>query len=238
MTTPDQSKGDRSRDEVLAGEYVLGVLGADARLKVEARIRRDRQFAAIVHRWEENLSEFSDEYGVELPPPEAFSAIESRLFGEVPRGNRSGLDSLWNSLAVWRVLTLASVLAAVTVGTTELASWRQPAPGRLLIAEMAGKDEAVSLVARYDDQSGRLRVTPVATGDAQTKSLELWLIEGNDPARSLGILPQTGEGELIVPADMRGYLKQGVILAVSLEPFGGSPTGQATGPIVALGPAQ
>lgn len=238
MTTPDQSKGDRSRDEVLAGEYVLGVLGADARLKVEARIRRDRQFAAIVHRWEENLSEFSDEYGVELPPPEAFSAIESRLFGEVPRGNRSGLGSLWNSLAVWRLLTLASVLAAVTLATTEFRAWNTPAPGRLLIAEMAGKDQAVSLVARYDDQSGRLRVTPVATGDAQTKSLELWLIEGTDPARSLGILPQTGEGELIVPADMRGYLKQGVVLAVSLEPFGGSPTGQATGPIVALGPAQ
>lgn len=238
MTTPDQSKGDRSRDEVLAGEYVLGVLGADARLKVEARIRRDRQFAAIVHRWEENLAEFSDEYGVELPPPEAFSVIESRLFGEVPSGNRSGIGSLWNSLAVWRALTLASVLAAVTLGTTEFGSWRQPAPGRLLIAEMAGKDQAVSLVARYDDQSGRLRVTPVATGDSQTKSLELWLIEGTDPARSLGILPQTGEGELIVPAEMRGQLKQGVVLAVSLEPFGGSPTGQATGPIVALGPAQ
>lgn len=238
MTTPDQSKGDRSRDEVLAGEYVLGVLGADARMKVEARIRRDRQFAAIVHRWEENLSEFSDEYGVELPSPEVFSAIESRLFGEVPRTRRSGLGSLWNSLAVWRVLTLASVLAAVTVGTSEFGSWRQPAPGRLLIAEMAGKDQAVSLVARYDDQSGRLRVTPVATGDSQTKSLELWLIEGTDPARSLGILPQTGEGELVVPADMRRQLKQGVVLAVSLEPFGGSPTGQATGPIVALGPAQ
>ncbi|MGO8657755.1 anti-sigma factor, partial [Rhizobium ruizarguesonis] len=26
MTSPDKSKGDRSRDEVLAGEYVLGVL--------------------------------------------------------------------------------------------------------------------------------------------------------------------------------------------------------------------
>lgn len=238
MTTPDQSKGDRSRDEVLAGEYVLGVLGAEARLKVEARIRRDRQFAAIVHRWEENLSEFHEDYGVELPPPEAFSVIESRLFGEVPQPIRPGFVSLWNSLAVWRVLTLASLLAAVTLGTTDLVSWSQPSPGRLLVAEMAGKDQAVSLVARYDDQSGRLRITPVATGDAQTKSLELWLIEGNDPARSLGILPQTGEGELIVPSDMRRQLKQGVVLAVSLEPFGGSPTGQATGPIVALGPAQ
>ena len=40
MSTPDQSKGDRSRDEVLAGEYVLGVLAGAERQKVEERLPR------------------------------------------------------------------------------------------------------------------------------------------------------------------------------------------------------
>ena len=61
MTSSDRSMGDRSRDEVLAGEYVLGVLSSDDRRKVEARMLRDRNFAAIVYRWQENLSTFSDD---------------------------------------------------------------------------------------------------------------------------------------------------------------------------------
>ena len=48
MTSSDRSSGDRSRDEVLAGEYVLGVLSLDDRRKVEARIVLDADFAAMV----------------------------------------------------------------------------------------------------------------------------------------------------------------------------------------------
>ncbi len=35
MTTPENKRSDRSRDEVLAGEYVLGVLSLPDRLRVE-----------------------------------------------------------------------------------------------------------------------------------------------------------------------------------------------------------
>jgi anti-sigma-K factor RskA len=38
-----------------------------------------------------------------------------------------------------------------------------------------------------------------------------------------------------VPETMRGDMKEGMGLAVSLEPPGGSPTGQPTGPVVAQG---
>jgi anti-sigma-K factor RskA len=78
-------------------------------------------------------------------------------------------------------------------------------------------------------------VTPVAAGTAQAKSLELWLIEGDKSPVPLGVLPDTGDGEIIIPPDMRGRLKDGVTLAVSIEPFGGSPTGKPTGPVVAAG---
>ena len=60
-------------------------------------------------------------------------------------------------------------------------------------------------------------------------------MEGDQAPISLGVLPQTGQGELDVPQDLRDRLASGVVLAVSLEPFGGSPTGQATGPVIALG---
>ncbi len=51
----------------------------------------------------------------------------------------------------------------------------------------------------------------------------------------LGVFQDQGDGSIVIPPDMRGRLKDGVTLAVSLEPFGGSPTGKPTGPVVASG---
>lgn len=234
MSTPDQSKGDRSRDEVLAGEYVLGVLSGADRQKVDARLRHDRQFAAMVKRWEENLIQFNDDYAEAPPPDHLFSKIEDRL-SISPAAVAAAKGSLWNSLVLWRGLSFASIAALGLVVGFEYAESMRPKPQTALTAELAGENQAIALHARYDGTSGRLSVTPVASGGADQKSLELWLVEGDQAPISLGVLPQTGQGELDVPQDLRDRLASGVVLAVSLEPFGGSPTGQATGPVIALG---
>lgn len=233
MSTPDQSKGDRSLDEVLAGEYVLGVLGGSERRQVEARLRHDRQFAAMVKRWEENLTQFNDDYA-EAPPDQLFSKIEERLF-KSPAAVAATKASLWNSLVLWRGLSFASIAALGLFVGFDYAERMRPKPEVALTADLAGENQAIALHARYDGSSGRLAVTPVASGGADQKSLELWLVEGEQPPISLGVLPQTGQGEVDVPEELRARLTEGVVLAVSLEPFGGSPTGQATGPVVALG---
>ena len=110
MSTPDQSKGDRSRDEVLAGEYVLGVLNGTERQKVDARLRHDWQFAAMVRRWEENLTQFNDDYAEVTPPDQLLSKIEDRLFAS-PATAAAVKGSLWNSLVLWRGLSFASIAA-------------------------------------------------------------------------------------------------------------------------------
>lgn len=233
MTTPDQSKGGRSRDEVLAGEYVLGVLSFEDRQKVEKRMRSDRQFAAIVSRWEQNLSGFNDEYESLLPAASVLPKIERRIFGEYPM--RGGL---WNSLLLWRVVTLACLVLTLGVVAVNSGIFRFPQRGKPLIADLLAQNSAITLMASYDGQNGRLKVTPVAAGQPEQKSLELWLIRGNDPARALGVLPQTGEGEIAIPDDIRSDMSEGAILAVSVEPFGGSPTGKPTGEVVASGTAR
>lgn len=45
MTTGDQSGGMHARDEILAGEYVLGVLPLEKRREVERRIQDEEAFA-------------------------------------------------------------------------------------------------------------------------------------------------------------------------------------------------
>ncbi|MBB4567475.1 anti-sigma factor [Rhizobium leucaenae] len=231
MSTPDQSKGGRSRDEVLAGEYVLGVLSLEDRQKVERRMRSDRQFAAIVSRWEQNLSGFNDDYDMVAPAASVFPKIERRIFGEAAFGAH-----LWNSLLLWRSIAFGSLfIAAGVLVFTVTNTVSKPVPGRQLTASLAGQNSVINLLADYDIASGRLKVTPVAAGQPQEKSLELWLIRGSEPAEALGVLPQTGEGEIVLPQEIHGKLTEGAIIAVSVEPFGGSPTGKPTGDVIASG---
>lgn len=234
MTSPDKSKGNRSRDEVLAGEYVLGVLSLPDRRVVEERMRHDRTFAAIVSRWETNLSAFNDEYEGVAPSRETFKQIEARLFGEGEK-SPSFSQGLWNSAVFWRSLAFACIVVAVSAVIFASGVVPQPEGPTPLVAELSGENNAINLHAAYETQSGRLKIVPVAAGKPEEKSLELWLLQGSGMPKSLGIFQPGAGGELVIPAELRGGIADGATLAVSLEPFGGSPTGQATGPVIASG---
>ena len=242
MTASDREMRDPRRDEVIAGEYVLGVLSAEDRRKVEARLAKDRQFAAMVKRWAENLATFNDDYEALQLPPRVRRPVEHRILGTAPCDavlTGTVVGGFWHSLALWRALAFASlaVAAGLAFWVSALIAPRPVTNGRL-VADLTGEGAAINLVARYDDASGALHVTPIAGGRNKEKSLELWLTQQGRAPVSLGVLPQTGEGALAVPAEMRGRLLQGAVLAVSVEPFGGSPTGNATGPVIASGPAR
>ena len=233
MTTPENKRSDRSRDEVLAGEYVLGVLPLPDRLRVEHRLRQDKAFQAIVARWQENLATFNTEYAAEVPPSWLYGAVETKLFPKSADEQARGL--IWSSLNFWRGLTLVTLSAAIFFAASAGGLFRKPADNSSLVATLGSETSSISLVTLFDRQSGRLKVTPVAAGAEKSKSLELWLIEGNSAPVPLGVLPDTGDGSIVIPPDMRSRIQDGATLAVSLEPFGGSPTGRPTGPVVASG---
>jgi|GEM_PF-990525 len=110
MTPIDQNEGGRPKDEILAGEYVLGVLSADARRMVERRIAEDRAFATLVERWQSDLSTFNDDYQETPPSAAVFAEIEKRLFGGNPSPVATGL---WNAAGFWRWVSLATSAVAV-----------------------------------------------------------------------------------------------------------------------------
>jgi len=81
-----------------------------------------------------------------------------------------------------------------------------------------------------------LTVKAVAAGVPAGRAPEFWMLpEGRAPV-SIGLVPATGIERLQVraPADVA---PQGIpVLAVGIEPPGGSPTGGPTGPVVYTGP--
>ena len=67
------------------------------------------------------------------------------------------------------------------------------------------------------------------------RAIELWLILPKQRPRSLGLIQPGQPIRLTIPPDLAGRLTPDAALAVSLEPPGGSPTGQPTGPVIASG---
>lgn len=240
MTTSKDERNDGGRDEIVAGEYVLGVLPDAARRAAAARIARDPDFAARVERWESDLASFNSEYEEAKPPRAVFSAVESRLFPQDGKAQpvAGAPGGLWNSLTFWRGLTLASFLVVAGMAATVVYVAKAPLSGQPLVADLTAKHSPIGLVAYYDKGNGTLKLTPVAAKAQQPKSLELWMINGKQAPVSLGLVPQNGRGEVVIPADKRQQFGAGTVLAISLEPQGGSPSGQPTGPVIAAGPAR
>jgi anti-sigma-K factor RskA len=77
---------------------------------------------------------------------------------------------------------------------------------------------------------GSILIRPTATIKiASDRDLELWQIPaGATKPASLGVIPQ--DGKIVTPG-----VQTGTMLLVSLEPKGGSPTGQPTGPVLYAG---
>jgi anti-sigma-K factor RskA len=67
---------------------------------------------------------------------------------------------------------------------------------------------------------------------------ELWLVPVNGKPRSLGTFVAKGPVMIKMPNDMMPVAGSDATLAISVEPMGGSKTGQPTGPVVAHGKMQ
>jgi anti-sigma-K factor RskA len=97
------------------------------------------------------------------------------------------------------------------------------------------QQKAGMLVASWDPAKRRL--TLVAAGAMPSdpeRSNELWVIPADGKPRSLGVVPRP-RMHLDLSDAIARQMHDGVTLAVSIEPIGGSPTGGPTGAVIASG---
>ena len=90
-------------------------------------------------------------------------------------------------------------------------------------------------VATVDARRGTIAVVPAAYAPNATRVPELWLIPPGDKPHALGLLRADRTVTITIPAALIARTTSNAVLAVSLEPPGGSPTGQPTGPVIATG---
>jgi anti-sigma-K factor RskA len=104
---------------------------------------------------------------------------------------------------------------------------------------MLGTDKQMKLVASWDPNARQLilAIPGELTGDS-SHSHQLWLIPGDGKPRSLGVMGNRKQTHLRLERVLADLMRQGATIAISVEPRGGSPTGQPTGPVVASGTLQ
>jgi len=76
---------------------------------------------------------------------------------------------------------------------------------------------------------------PAALLTQDPRAMELWLIPAGDKPHSLGLISPARPVRIDVPRELAARMTPDTALAVSMEPPGGSPTGQPTGPVIASG---
>ena len=213
-------------DELLAAEYALGVLAGAERAAAERRGAHDRAFALMVAAWEERLSPWAAEIEEVAAPPQVWAAIAAALPLTPQR------TSLWDSLALWRSLTVAAAaLAACCIGA--IVYLAQPA-GSPLMASIDGGGRH-HFVATVDPRRSTVAVAPASYSNDPNRVPELWLIPADGKPHALGLLRADQTVTIAIPAALLRYANRSATLAVSLEPPGGSPTGSPTGPVIGVG---
>lgn len=212
MTRPPEPT-DRHDDDLLAAEYVVGVQDLATRTAIERRLRNDPAFAALVQSWTNRLSPLNDAYP-EAPAPDLLPRIEARLFPAPPRPSRL------SALLSWGLTAAATLAVLIYLALTPI----PPSFTATLTAD-AG-DLRYEAVITQD----KLTITRVSgPAAAPDRSHELWIIAGDNPPVSLGVLPDD-QGVISLPG-----AGPGEVLAITEEQAGGSPDGKPHGPIVAAG---
>ena len=227
----DTDRRDNEGMGLTAAEYVLGLLNAAQRAAAERRIGRDPAFAREVAFWEERLGGLASAVPEVAPP----RALWSRIEASIDRAGRGETVGLWRRLSFWRGLALgASALAAACLAALIYVG-AVGTPGAPLVARLDVDGGRAGFVAAVKTGEASLTIVPAALLGDEQKSLELWLIPPGDKPHSLGLIDPNRPVTIKVPKELLTEVNNEAVLAVSLEPLGGSPTGQPTGPVIANG---
>jgi anti-sigma-K factor RskA len=219
-TTPDEP-------DLKSAEYVLRLMAPEEESAFEADLARDAGLQARVLGWVQHFAQLNGSFAERTPRAAVKKMLMSRLFGEsAPR------RAWWQTLWLWQGVSLAALALAAFLGVQSLMG---PAPGAGYVSHLAGEAGGPQILAVYEPSDGSLHLTRVEGAARPGRVLELWAIQGDQPPQSLGVLPDTAQARIALPAHL--HAPEGLTLAISDEPVGGSTTGAPTGDVLALGAA-
>ncbi len=206
----------------LAAEYALGTLRGPARRRFERLLAADAGLRDLVEDWELRVNLLAESAPAVPPPAGLWLRISQRL-GPAP-ASANFIERLWSSLGFWRGASLAAAGAAAALALYIALAPTPVPPGPSYIAVLIDADKTPILLAKFDAETRQLSVRSLqpATADPD-HAHELWMVAGSDAPRSLGLLGGDETTVSLAPDQAAAFAN--AVLAISLEPPGGSPTG-------------
>ena len=235
MNTPIEDGNNNLR----YAEYVLGVLDADTRAEVAHEVLVSGEAATAVALWQRRLIPLTDAIGDVAPAPYVWARIHDALQLDAP-ARVTPRKGLWDNLQLWHWLGIGASMVAATLAV--VVSLPRLAPTAIVVnagymASTIQQDNgSTGWTATMDLQHARMVVVPATpVAFAQGRAPELWLIPAGGKPISVGMIARDKPTTLALDPALLARLGPTAALAVSVEPLGGSPTGQPTGAVVAKG---
>ena len=232
--------GFREDDDLLAAEYVLGVLEGAERAAAAIRADQDEAFATAIAAWEVRFSPLA----LTVPPvsvPEALwpRIVESCGLSAAPLADRTAAEqapppriSTFNRISFWRAASALGFAAAVAMAALALfrpppSPLMPPVPLATALLQPPKGGSPAWLIAAGPNKT--LSLQPLQhLAIAEGHSLELWALpDGAKVPKPLSLLRVKGD-RVSLPATLHGPME----LMISLEQEGGSPTGLPQGPVL------
>ncbi|WP_166420029.1 anti-sigma factor [Pseudoalteromonas sp. Z1A8] len=206
--------------DALAGQYVLGTLRGLARKRFQRLLLSSNQAREATSLWEQNLNNLASAITPQTPRDDVWVNILQRIENQQPTKT-----VIHTKPSIWRTWSFVATAACIVLAFLVI----QPSTNVL-------QTQQIALVQNQDKQSlwfidvneQGLSVKASSKLVAQSnQDYELWMIlKGQDTPISLGLLPK--QGNKILFKDSRFKATDIALLAVSLEPIGGSPNGLPT----------
>ncbi|CAN5473556.1 anti-sigma factor [soil metagenome] len=218
--------------DVVAGEYVLGLLSNAERDDVERHARTDEPLGRAIAGWQDRLAALAESAPPLAASPVLWERIERST--SIPAARRATASGdWWSSLAFWRT---GSVVAFALAAAFAIALFRPAAPLQRTVAVLSSSDNTAGWIVESDGH-GRVRLSPlVQTRVPDDRSLQFWTKAptASGPT-SLGLVPPD-RSTAVELAQLQEPVP-GQLFELTLEPPGGSTIGRPTGPILFVGRA-
>lgn len=224
--------------ELLAIAYLTGQATQSQKREFEARIETDPLLQATVREIEKWLAPLNELVPEAAPPDDLLDEImigidahEADKVRSPSAARRMSAPNPWKPAAF-----VAIAVALISTGLHALPFVTAPEEQQELVALMSDQTAPSIVIVLYDPVERRVIAQSANVELPSDLAWELWLIrDGNASPQSLGLLSRStedGRVELTVEEELQPSTD---LLAISLEPAGGSPAEGPTGPVLFTG---
>ncbi|MFB3303051.1 anti-sigma factor domain-containing protein [Pseudomonas sp. AMR01] len=209
----------------LAADYAIGLMPATARKRFEHLLLDDAALRAELGHWQDALASLTATLPERPVPDHVWANINARIEPQVLH-----VPAKRPFLMSFRFLAAAcAVVLALFVGVF----YQQSNTAQYTATLVNASQQPALRVQAFADY---LQVEPLTLAALEpTRALELWAIPAGGKPISLGLVPASGKGHIQLSKAQQALLTAPLTLAITLEPTGGSPTGQPTGPVLYQG---